>query len=351
VFVVPDDLAARERFLARTTYNLEVVDSHTCGQPTRVVTTGADVAPGTNPNDVRHMLSAEQDWIRRVVVMEPRGHRSMFGVVLIPPAAAGGKFGLVYMDANGYPNLCGHATIGAVTTLYEIGYLDPPTRDYSGEVTIDLDVPAGILQANVQFVSGRVKSVAVRAPLTFFLGSIDLNLPSGIVEADIAYAGQWYAYVPVAAIQAHIEPSEIDKLVGSASVVRRALADQLTLHDPMTGKVVEVGNVVWTSDADHPNADARNVPVSSSGSFDRSPCGTATCAQMAVRAAKRRLSVGEPFVNQGLVGTLFEGKLLGVTEQNGITGYIPEVRGSAWLTAHAVFGVDARDPLGGGFLA
>ena len=105
---------------------LQVVDSHTCGQPTRVIVGGTGIAAGTDPRTAREELRERRDWIRRFTVLEPRGHRSMFAVVLIAPATADGEYGVVYMDAYGYPDLCGHATIGVGNDFIRTGFATSP---------------------------------------------------------------------------------------------------------------------------------------------------------------------------------------------------------------------------------
>ncbi|WJM25810.1 proline racemase family protein [Novosphingobium resinovorum] len=330
---------------------ISVIDSHTCGQPTRVVVEGSGIAPGTDPIAAREILAQSRDWVRRLAVFEPRGHRSMFGVALIEPANAGEPFGVVYMDANGYPDMCGHATIGAVTTLFEAGYLTPEPADLTGAQTLTLHAPMGVLELTARFEAGRCVAVAFRTPLAYYLGSQELRLADGsLCTAEIANGGQWYAYVPVENAGLSIAPENIDALVGAAVPVREALAAQLSLVDPVTGVVPQVGNIVWTSAPDTEDAQARNVPISSAGSFDRSPCGTATCARMATLAAKGELAVGEAFVNQGLVGTLYQGELVDAARETAVAGFIPQVEGSAWMTGRATFWRDPHDPLGEGFL-
>lgn len=329
---------------------LRVIDSHTCGQPTRVVIDGARLPAGTDPLVARDILSRQDDRIRRMVVLEPRGHRSIFGVVLIAPASAGDPWGLVYMDANGYPDMCGHATIGAVTTLFEAGLLRPAQPDLTGIEALTLRAPVGLLEVDVRFEAGRCVAVAFRTPLAYFLGSQQITMADAqTCTVDLAWGGQWYAYLPAEAFGLSIAPQEIDRLIAAAAPVRAALAAQLTLVDPASGRVPEVGNIVWTGPADNPAAHARNVPISSAGSFDRSPCGTATCARMAVLAAHDRLAVGEPFVNQGLIGTLYYGRLIAPVESNAVSGFVPQVEGSAWLTGQSTLFRDPHDPLAGGF--
>lgn len=334
------------------TQAISVIDSHTCGQPTRVVVEGTGIAAGTDPVTARGQLARSRDWVRRMAVFEPRGHRSMFAVALIEPAVAGAPFGLVYMDANGYPDMCGHATIGAVTTLYEAGYLRPEPEDLTGAQDLVLDVPMGRLNLTARFEQGRCVAVAFRTPLTYYIGSQDIRLADGTVcTVDVANGGQWYAYAPVSHTGLAIAPEHIDGLIAAAVPLRAALAEQLALVDPMSGTVPTVGNIVWTSAPDDSAAHARNVPISSAGSFDRSPCGTATCARMAALAAQGKLATGEAFVNQGLVGTLYHGRLVEAVQAGPVRGFVPEVEGSAWLTGRAEFWRDPHDPLGDGFLA
>lgn len=331
---------------------ISVIDSHTCGQPTRVVIAGAAIAPGTDPVVAREILAQDRDWVRRMAVFEPRGHRSMFGVALIEPAVIGEPFGLVYMDANGYPDMCGHATIGAATTLFEAGYLQPEPAGLTGTYAFSLRSPMGLLDLSARFEAGRCAAVSFRTPLAYYLGTQEITLDDGArITVDIAQGGQWYAFVSVEHSGLAIEPRHIDGLIAAAGPVREALARQLHLVDPISDAVPRVGNIVWTSRPDDATAHARNVPISSAGSFDRSPCGTATCARMAALAGQGRLEVGQPFVNQGLVGSLYHGQLVSTVQVGAVSGFVPQVEGSAWLTGRGTFWRDPHDPLGEGFLA
>ncbi len=342
---------AQSPIVAAPGESLVVIDSHTAGQPTRVVVAGTGIGAGTDPQAAREMLARERDWVRRLAVFEPRGHRSMFGVVLIEPAAPDQPWGFVYMDANGYPDMCGHATIGAATTLFAAGLVPGGGADFSGARDIPVRTPLGAVELTASFQAGRCSAVAFRLPLAYCLGTVELMLPGGdTCPVDIAWAGQWYAFLPASVSQSAILPEHIDTLIAAAIPVRALLAAQCRLVDPVTGLVPQIGNIVWTDAADGAEADARNVPISSAGSFDRSPCGTATCARMAILAAKGQLEIGETFVNQGLVGTLYAGRLLRGCAVPGVHGFVPQVQGSAWLTAQATLWRDPHDPLGEGFL-
>ena len=341
-----------QRLTYRNSYQhvLDVVDSHTCGQPTRVILAGHGLEAGMSPLVARDMLCNGRDWVRTVSVMEPRGHRSMFSVALIHPDRPGGEFGVVFMDAAAYPDMCGHATIGTATTLLELGFVQAPAPGFTGVFEFALQTPAGRVPLRARLEAGRCKSVAFIFEGAYFLKTVDLNLPDvGAVAVDLAYAGQWYAFLPVSAARTTIDVAKIKELIAAASVVRDALAERLLDTDGQIEPVI--GNIVWTDAPSHPQAQHRNVPISATGSFDRSPCGTATCARMATLVAKGKLGFGECFVNEGLVGTIYQGVARPGVSKAGQPTIVAEVEGSAWITAASTLLVDPSDPLGNGYLA
>ena len=341
-----------QRLTYRDSYQhvLDVVDSHTCGQPTRVILAGHGLEAGMSPLLARDILRNGRDWVRTVSVMEPRGHRSMFSVALIHPDRPGGEFGVVFMDAADYPDMCGHATIGTATTLLELGFVQAPAPGFTGVFEFALQTPAGRVPLRARLEAGRCKSVAFIFEGAYFLKTVDLDLPDvGAVAVDLAYAGQWYAFLPVSAARTTIDVAKIKELIAAASVVRDALAERLLDTDGQIEPVI--GNIVWTDAPSHPQAQHRNVPISATGSFDRSPCGTATCARMATLVAKGKLGFGECFVNEGLVGTIYQGVARPGASKAGQPTIVAEVEGTAWITAASTLLVDPSDPLGNGYLA
>jgi len=329
---------------------LQVVDSHTCGQPTRVIVGGTGIAAGTDPHAAQEELRERRDWIRRLTVLEPHGHRSMFAVVLIAPATADGEYGVVYMDAYGYPNLCGHATIGVATTLFEQGLIRAPSAAYCGHLELGLTTPAGRIALRARLENGKVESIAFRAPVAFYLGTLDIQFGGLTKVVELAYGGQWYAFIDVANTGCRVEANAIDELIKMGAQVRIEIERNIRMTDPLTGKPPHPINVVWVDTPRHPQAAARNVPISPVGSFDRSPCGTATCARMATLVAQGKMAIGSKFINEGLLGTLYHGTAVSAFTHSGIAGIVPEVEGSAWITGRADLSVDPRDPLGDGFL-
>jgi len=329
---------------------LQVVDSHTCGQPTRVIITGASLPPGADPGAAREELRTQRDWVRRVAVMEPRGHRSMFAAALIPPVTSRGDFGVVYMDSYGYPNMCGHATIGVVTTLFEEGFIPGLAAGHPADVDLALLTPAGRVELRAHLAGEHVESVAFRIPMAYYLGPVDIRVRDVDKTAELAYGGQWYAFIDVAGLGIGVERESVDELVRMSVAARAEIERNIDLSDPMTGTPPHPVNVVWVDSPRRPDADARNVAISPAGSFDRSPCGTATCARMAALMARGQLAVGDPFINEGLMGTVYRGRAVAEATRRGITGIVAEVAGSAWVTGRSELTVDPRDPLGDGYL-
>jgi proline racemase len=326
------------------------VDSHTCGQPTRVVVGGAGIAAGTAPLAAQEELRDRRDWIRRLTVLEPRGHRSMFAAVLIAPATSHDEYGVVYMDAYGYPNMCGHATIGVATTLFEQGLIEPPSPGFCGHVELCLSTPAGRVALRAHLENGKAESIAFSAPIAFYLGSMEVDLGGLTKVVEIAYGGQWYAFIDLNNTGYNVAADDIDELVKMGARARVQIEREIRLNDPMTGKPPHPLNVVWVDSPRHPTAAARNVPISPMGSFDRSPCGTATCARMAILVAQGKMAIGDEFTNEGLLGTLYHGRAVSAITRSGTSGIVAEVEGSAWITGRAELSVDPRDPLGDGYL-
>ncbi|MBL7238166.1 proline racemase family protein [Komagataeibacter saccharivorans] len=330
---------------------LHVVDSHTCGQTTRVIMDSGENLVGLSPTVARDHFRTQADWVRRMAVLEPRGHRSMFAAALIAPSAAGEPFGIVFMDANGYPDMCGHATIGVVTTLCELALIPSIDLGTDGHFQLPLLTPVGTLAIEVEIKDGRCQAVSFQIPQAYYIGSVEVDTGHGKkTTVEIAYGGQYYGFVESDSVGLSVQPDLIDELIEKAKFIRQELGRTSTLSDPLTGVVPSVGNIVWIDEPRAEGADGLNVPVSGAHSFDRSPCGTATCARMAVRVAKGLLKVGDDFVNESIMGTHYRGRIVKEERKDGSTYLVPRVTGSAWITALSQLVVSKYDPLGNGFL-
>lgn len=324
---------------------ISVVDSHTCGQPTRVIVGGVPDLTYATVAEARDTLRAEHDWLRRLAVFEPHGYPALFAAALIAPASPAAAHGVVFMDAAGYHGMCGHATIGVATTLVERGLVDVD----EGESEFALETPIGLVRVRVQVEGGRARAVTFVNQPAYFLTSVEIASARGPIQAHIAFGGQWYAFVDSRSFELEIAPANIPLLVSLAEELRPLIQEALTVSDARGVSPADVGNIMWFDDPPT-HADGRNMPVNVAGAFDRSPCGTGTSARLALLRHQGTLEVGQTYVNAGVLGTVYRGRIAAETTVGVHPAIVPEITGSAWLTGQAELWVADDDPLGAGFL-
>jgi proline racemase len=323
------------------------VDSHTEGMPTRVITSGVGVLPGATMYDRMRHLVAERDDLRTLLMFEPRGHASMSGAILQPPARPDADFGVIFIEVSGCLPMCGHGTIGTATVLVETGMVEvrePVT-------VIRLDTPAGLVEASVAVDGGRARSVTFRnVPSYLHLRDAGLQVPGlGRVVVDLAFGGNFYALLPAEVAGLAVRPELYDRLVATGLTIMDAVNEQLEFAHPENPQITDCRHVVFTAPAEG-DRPARAAVAIHPGWCDRSPCGTGTSARMAQLAARGELGLDEDFVHGSLVGTTFTGRLVERTTVGAFPAVIPTIRGRAWLTAMGHYLLDPEDPFPAGFL-
>ncbi|MFV2116597.1 proline racemase family protein [Micromonospora sp. LOL_025] len=331
----------------RTNRVIHVVDSHTEGMPTRVVTGGVPVIPGATMAQRREHLTAQLDHLRTFLMYEPRGHSAMSGAILQPPTRPDADFGVIYIEVSGCLPMCGHGTIGVATVLVETGMVEvtePVT-------TVRLDTPAGLVVASVAVTDGRATAVTIRN-VPSFAAALDavVDVPGlGRVRYDLAYGGNFYAVVDLAELGLSLDRARRQPLLEAGMAILAAIdATDRPVH-PEQPEISGCHHVYLAgegSDARH----SRHAMVIHPGWFDRSPCGTGTSARMAQLHARGLLPLDRDFVNESLLGTRFVGRLVGTTTVAGRPAVVPTVTGRAWLTGTAQHFLDPDDPFPAGFL-
>lgn len=323
------------------------VDSHTMGEPTRVVIGGIKPIPGKTMAEKREYLRAHFDHIRTALMLEPRGHNDMFGSILMEPTDPQADLGIVFMDGAGYMNMCGHGTIGAVTVALEMGLLElkePVTK-------VTFDTPSGLVFATAETEEGAVKSVRVEnVPSFLYREGCQIDVPGiGRIPIDIAFGGNFFALVEADHIHLRIAPENADKLVEIGMCILRQVNREVEVNHPTKDHLRSVDLVEIHELVEGPKVHGRNVVVFGEGQVDRSPCGTGTCAKMAMLFAKGKLGLEEDFVHESIIGTTFSGRLLRQTVVGDIPAVIPEIKGQAFITGIQQFVIDPTDPLKYGF--
>lgn len=324
------------------------VDSHTAGEPTRLVVDGLPQLPGETINDRRLYLMNEMDHVRRLLMHEPRGHRDMFGAVLTEPVTPEASFGLIYMDGRRYPYLCGHATIGAVTILIDAGIIEAQEP----ETVVHIDSPSGRITARAHVENERVQSVGFQAESSLvFASEQTLHVPEmGDLTVDVVLTGGFFVMVDAEDAGLDLSPENADTLIELGMHLTELANEQLTVQHPEREYINTVDVVEFYGSTDNGIADGKNAVIFSEAHMDRSPCGTGTCAKMALLHHRGELDVGERYVNQGVLGTTFEAHIRGERDVGGYRAIVPEVRGSAHITGVHRFVLDDDDPFQQGFL-
>ncbi len=312
---------------------MRVIDSHTGGQPTRVIIEGGPDL-GRGPLSERRRIFAERfDDYRRRGVLEPKCSDAMVGALLCEPESPDAAAGVIFFNTSGYLGMCGHGTIGLGATLAWLGLMQPGSHLLEtpvGSVALDL------LDANtVRFENIESDCKAL---------DVTLEVPGlGPVTGDIAWGGNWFFLVDAAQLGENgLAPANIETLTRKSWAIRRALADQ-----GYTGRDgAEIDHIEVTTPQAGVGAHSRNFVLCPGGAYDRSPCGTGTSAKLACLAARGKLEPGQDWVQESIIGSRFVARY-----RPGTSGIIPTVTGQAHVYADTRILTDAADPFGLGIPA
>jgi proline racemase len=338
----------RNRLDARFQRRVLAVDSHTAGESTRVILGGLR-APDTLASvaQMRAWMQREADDLRRFITHPPRGHRDLVGAWITPPRAAGADFGVVFMDARRYPMACGTATVGAITTMVELGLVEP--RGGAGEIAVD--TPAGLVRARVRQEGGRAASVELQMMASCVVAeALPLALESGEVEAEVIYVGGCLALVSSESMPCPLEPERAAEIVGFGEAVIAAANRARAIAHPITGEPTTIDGCVIFDPADDASRRGRGAVVYGAAHLDRSPCGTGTAAKMTRLYRRGELALGERYENRGILDTVFEGYLAEEAPVGDHAGVRAHIRTSAQLVSVGELLADPSDPFPSGFL-
>ena len=340
---------------------LRCVDLHCGGEPATVVFGGGGVAdaPGATMFAKRAHVMERMDRWREVLLHEPRGYPCSNVDYLVEPTLAGADAGFVIAEqAKIYPLMSGHNTICVATALVECGALPEDRR-----ASFLLEAPGGPIPIAADVAAdGRCERVTFGGTPSF-VGKRDavvrldaaacaaLALPATEVRVDVSYGGMWYVIVDAADLGLTLEPAEGARLRAVGELVKAACRDQHPVDHPdfdYPGPDI----LAFRGPSATPGVDAKNTVVMSngySGMLDRSPCGSGTCAIMALLHERGELRVGEDFVHESVVGSIFTGRLAATTTVGGFPAVEPTIAGSAWITRYAEVVVDPTDPFPAGY--
>lgn len=324
---------------------LQVVTTHTGGEPTCVIYGGLGPIPGKTMLERMLYMQEHEDRLRTAVCHEPRGGVRC-GVILTEPCDPSADIGILHFSTSAWLPMCGHNTIGLGTALLETGLI-PAVEPITN---ITMDTPAGIIRVAVRVVNGKPVGTAFENAPAFAL-ALDREVKTqkfGTIRCDISYGGNIGAIVDADALGLKLEPEHARDLITEGLAIYKDISEQIEIKHP-TMPHLKLHHVQFSAKSPTPGVNERSVVINKVGVIDRSPCGTGTCAKLAVRYAKGQLGIGEKFVHESLVGSTFNCKILRVTEVAGLQAVIPEIEGNAFLTGMGALILDEDDPQTYGF--
>jgi 4-hydroxyproline epimerase len=319
----------RGRYLALMS-EIRVIDSHTGGEPTRVIIAGGPDLGAGDLAERREHFRREHDHVRSTVILEPRGSDVLVGALLCEPRHAASATGVIFFNDVGYLGMCGHGAIGVVATLAHLGRIGP------GEHV--LETPVGDVTATL-LDDGRVAIANV--PSYRLAAAVPIDVPGfGRMHGDIAWGGNWFFLVNDHGLEVSL--ASIAKLETCAWAIRRAL-EAAGIRGADGG---EIDHIELFGPPTQPSADSKSYVMCPGGAYDRSPCGTGTSAKLACLVADGKLSEGQVWRQESVVGSIFEGSVRIEGEQ-----IHPRIVGRAYITAEATLLVDPADPFRHGIRA
>ncbi|MCB4803080.1 4-hydroxyproline epimerase [Methylobacterium brachiatum] len=330
-----------------TNHTFSCLDGHTCGNPVRLVSGGGPILEGQTMLEKRAHFLRAFDWIRTGLMFEPRGHDMMSGAILYPPTRPDCDVAVLFIETSGCLPMCGHGTIGTVTMAIENGLVSPREP---GKLAID--APAGRVEVTYRQEGRFVEEVRLRnVPAFLHAEGLTAQVEGfGEIVVDVAYGGNFYAIVEPQKNFRDMADHSAGALIALSPRLRAALNAQYDFVHPEHPEIRGLSHILWTGAPRHPEAQARNAVFYGDKAIDRSPCGTGTSARMAQLAAKGRLKVGDAFVHESIIGSLFHGRVEAATTVAGKPAIVPSVAGWARQTGINTIFIDDRDPFAHGFV-
>lgn len=322
------------------------IDSHTGGEPFRVVVGGLPEIPGDTVIARRRHAIAEFDHLRRVLMWEPRGHADMYGGWVGPPVRPDSDLSVLFLHNEGFSTMCGHGIIALVKVVLDTGIIEAP----GDHVTLRIDTPAGQVTATATRDGGAVRGVSFLNVPSFAV-ALDASVEvagHGRIGYDLAFGGAFYAYVDQGQID--VDPNDVTGMVAAAREIKTAVSGAGPIAHPEQPDLGFLYGVIFTGPPASSAHTSRHVCVFADGEVDRSPTGTGVSGRLAILHSRGEIALGEEINVESIVGSVFGGRIVDTTMVGGHPAVIPEVSGTAHITGRSEFWIDPNDSLGRGFL-
>lgn len=329
------------------TFQIETIESHTGGEPFRIVTGGLPDMEGDSIVARRNYIKQHHDHIRKALMLEPRGHPDMYGGYLTEPVTPNADLGIIFLHNEGYSDHCGHGTIALATMAVKLGWVErakPETR-------VGIDAPCGFVEAFVKWDGSKVGTVRfLNVPSFLYLKDAVVETPNfGEVKGDISFGGAFYFYTRAEHLNIPIELENIEMLTKLGAEVKKAANEKYKVAHPTIPEI----NHIYGTIIDGPSEagfDQKNVCIFADRQVDRSPTGSGTAGRIAQMVSRGELKMGAKLTNESIVGSVFLGRAVEKVKFGSYDAIVPEIEGEAKYLGKATWELDPEDHLGRGFL-
>jgi trans-L-3-hydroxyproline dehydratase len=327
---------------------ITVVGCHAGGEVGNVVVGGVLPPEGDTVFEQMQTLRDEGDWLRRLLLREPRGSVAVHANLVVPPTREDCDAGFIIMEPTEYPAMSGSNTICTTTVLLETGMVEMREP----ETVVRLEAPGGVVKTSATCKGGRCESVEF-TNVPCFADRLDATVEVeglGTLTVDVAYGGMWYAIADAEALGFAIEPSEARDLSLAGERIREAARQQLPCVHPENPEISGVSIVQIAEPWQGIGKVTKNAVVVAPGRLDRSATGTGLSARMAALQARGLMAVGDEMTHASAIGSTFDGRIVSETQVGDRAAIVPAIRGSAWITGVSQLYVDPDDPFPEGYL-
>ncbi|MDA8644480.1 4-hydroxyproline epimerase [Flavobacteriaceae bacterium] len=324
----------------------DCVDAYTAGNPVRLVKGPAPVLKGENMGEKRLHFIKEYDWIRTGLMFEPHGHDMMSGSFFYTPQNQENDVAILFIETSGCLPMCGHGLIGALTVLLEEKLITPKK-----EGKLNVETPAGLVVASYEKKGSKVTGVKfTNVPAFLAASDLEIECPElGRLKIDVSYGGNFYAIIDLQENFEGIAAYTAGKLVGWSREIRQQINTRYNFEHPLDEKIRGCSHVLWAGKPTQQGATASNAVFYGDKAIDRSPCGTGTSARMAQWYAKGKLKVGDSFVHESIIGSIFTGCVEAELRVGNLKGIVPSIEGNARVIGYNQLILDPEDPYVKGF--
>ena len=329
---------------------LRTIDAHTGGEPLRLIVDGWPAPEGATMLERRAFALEHQDHLRRILMFEPRGHADMYGALLTVPERPDSDVGVLFMHNEGYSTMCGHGIIAVTTIAFERELV----THADGRTTLVFDAPAGQIRARAHMDQRgsrrRVREVSfINVPSFVYAAGLPVHVAGRELRVDVAFGGAFYAVLDAESAGLAVVPGRLQELKTLGMLIAREVERLIPVVHPLESGLKGIYGTIFTGPPSSDAAHLRNVTIFADHEVDRSPCGTGTCAVLAVLDAMGLVDDATPFVHESIIGTTFSARVESRTTVGEFSAIVPELTGSASITGDHTFVVDSDDPLAEGF--